>query len=251
MRFTTYINNKKCIEWGLNASQGALFDLLNQLSSWAKETVIDGKVYYHISRNKVIEELPLFYSKSDTVYRHFKDLNDKGLVEYIKDGNKDMVRLAPLGKTWNSEMNPTELGNESENNSEMNPTNKNTNSNKSIHNNKAHETQFLPSCISSDVWNEWVQHRKEIKKPLTPTTIKKQFKQLEDFNRLGMDTTEVINASIAGGYAGLFALRTGKKWEAPKSKMDVTSETYERAQRQKEEMRQQAGKQNVIEGEIA
>jgi len=119
---------------------------------------------------------------------------------------------------------------------------------KGKYNNKANETQFLPSCISSDVWNEWVQHRKEIKKPLTPTTIKKQFKQLEDFNRLGMDTTEVINASIAGGYAGLFALRTGKKYEPHKSKMDITMETYERVQEMK---RQQAGNQNVIEGEIA
>jgi len=106
----------------------------------------------------------------------------------------------------------------------------------------------LPLCISSDVWNEWVQHRKEIKKPLTPTTIKKQFKQLEEFNRLGMDTTEVINASIAGGYAGLFALRIGKKWEPTKSKMDITSETYEKVQEMK---RQQAGKQNFIDGEIA
>jgi hypothetical protein len=111
--------------------------------------------------------------------------------------------------------------------------------------NKVQETQFLPSCISSDVWNEWVQHRKEIKKPLTPTTIKKQFKQLEDFNRLGMDTTEVINASIAGGYAGLFALRTGKKYELPKSKFDTSMETYYSLH---PEQRPQT---NFIEGEIA
>lgn len=71
MRFSSYINNQKCLEWGLNANQGALFDLLNQACSWAKEILVDGVVYYWVSRNKVLEELPLFYKKADTVYRHF------------------------------------------------------------------------------------------------------------------------------------------------------------------------------------
>ena len=53
MRFSTYINNAKCLEWKLNANQGALFDLLNQASSWAKEIVIEGKVYYWVSRNEI------------------------------------------------------------------------------------------------------------------------------------------------------------------------------------------------------
>ncbi|UFK42252.1 hypothetical protein [Mannheimia haemolytica] len=78
MRFSTYINNAKCLEWNLNANQGALFDLLNQAPAWAKEIIIDGVVYYWVSRNAVIEELPLFYSKPDTVYRHFVEFHKKG-----------------------------------------------------------------------------------------------------------------------------------------------------------------------------
>lgn len=93
MRFSTYINNAKCLEWKLNANQGALFDLLNQASSWAKEIVIEGKVYYWVSRNAVIEELPLFYAKPDTVYRHFVDFSKKELIEYLKHGDKDLIRL--------------------------------------------------------------------------------------------------------------------------------------------------------------
>ena len=79
MRFNTHINNQKAIEWGLNANQAALFDLLNQSSSWAKDVTIDGQVFYWVSRNRVIEELPLFYSKTDTVYRHFVELAKKEL----------------------------------------------------------------------------------------------------------------------------------------------------------------------------
>ena len=159
MRFSTYINNQKSLEWGLNANQAALFDLLNQASSWAEEVIVDGVVYYWVSRNKVIEELPLFYKTGDTVYRHFSELNEKGLIVYLKQGkhgDKDLIRLTEKGKTWNefkpepirdnSEINPslgTELGNESEltreqirDNSEINPTNNNTNyKNTTDHNN--------------------------------------------------------------------------------------------------------------------
>ena len=104
MRFSTYINNQKAIEWGLNANQAALFDLLNQASSWAEEIIVDGVVYYWVSRNKVLEELPLFYKTSDTVYRHFSELDEKGLIIYLKQGkhgDKDLIRLTEKGKSWN------------------------------------------------------------------------------------------------------------------------------------------------------
>ena len=136
MRFNTFINNVKCKEWGLNANQGAMFDLFNQLHAWADEIMIDGKVYYHISRAKIIREIPLFYSKPDTVYRHFKKLAEKGLILYTKQGHKDLIRLTTKGKKWNSdlnpnsEINPKELGNRSGKNSDSNPTDNNISNNK-------------------------------------------------------------------------------------------------------------------------
>lgn len=141
MRFNTHINNQKAIEWGLNANQAALFDLLNQSSSWAKDVTIDGQVFYWVSRNRVIEELPLFYSKTDTVYRHFVELAKKELISYQKQGEKDLIKLTEKGKTWNeftkssSEIDPNELGNKSDArkqiriSSEIDPTNNNTNNN--------------------------------------------------------------------------------------------------------------------------
>ncbi len=140
MQIVTHINNAKCLEWGINANQGALFDMLNQVASWAKPIVIDGHVWYWVSRNKVIDELPLYYSKPDTVYRHLKALAEKNLIGYKKDGEKDLIMLTEKGKTWNnkvvessSEINPT-LGNKSENtrieirnSSDSNPTYQHTN----------------------------------------------------------------------------------------------------------------------------
>lgn len=169
MRFSSYINNQRCLEWGLNANQGALFDLLNQSSAWAQEIIVDGSVYYWVSRNEVIKELPLFYSKPDTVYRHFVALDEKDLIEYRKHDGKDLIRLTAKGKTWNefnSDLNPNnseidpsntpQLGNKSEKtrieirkSSEIDPTNNNTNNkNTKDHINTYSSEKFSDGCVS-------------------------------------------------------------------------------------------------------
>ncbi|WP_370214817.1 hypothetical protein [Mesoflavibacter profundi] len=159
MRFNVVINQAKALEMQITLSEAALLSLFNELSSWADERVIDGKVYYHISRNKVIDELPFFYRKPDTVYRHFVNLCDLGYVDYLKQKGKDFIRLTTSGKGYNklgnksefvsnSEINPSKFGNKSEfqkevnlfdyqlftfPNSEINPTyNNNNTSNNSL-----------------------------------------------------------------------------------------------------------------------
>jgi len=101
MRFSTYLNNAKCMEWKINATQGILFALLYEAPAWAKEEIIENRTYYFVSRNLILEELPMFFEKSDTVYRNLKVLQEKGLIEYIKQGKKDLIRITAKGKTWN------------------------------------------------------------------------------------------------------------------------------------------------------
>lgn len=169
MRYTHSINAVKCLEWDITLNEGALMDLINQSNSWAEPSMVDGKIYYWMSRNKVIDEIPVAYRKADTVYRAFKTLASKGLISYIKDGRRDLVALTEKGKTWNvkgtdigdaklgnkselaqnSEINPSKLGNKSEKqpeNSEINPTDKNTNY-KSINNkNRESASEKKPSA---------------------------------------------------------------------------------------------------------
>lgn len=144
------INQKKCIEHGLSLSEGALMDLFNQLHSWADEVVINGVVFYKISRYKVAEELPLFFQKGDTAYRLYKSLDRKKLVKYIKHEGEDCIRLTKLGKGWNklgfesekqqnSDLNPKKLGFESESRKFSKPDNeavteKNSDSNPTYNN---------------------------------------------------------------------------------------------------------------------
>ena len=149
MRFSTTLNNQKCMEWKINATQGILVALLYEANAWANEEIIDNKTYYFVSRNLILKELPMFFEKADTVYRNLKVLAEKGIIEYIKHKGMDLIRLTEKGKSWNfiennleknpnfdsnSEKSPSKLGKKSENNSEKNPTNKDTNIQKDINN---------------------------------------------------------------------------------------------------------------------
>jgi len=202
MRFSTYLNNAKCMEWKINAQQGILFALLYEAPAWAKEEIIENRTYYFVSRNLILEELPMFFEKSDTVYRNLKVLQEKGLIEYIKQGKKDLIRITTKGKTWNefkdnnsekspsfeqnSEKNPNNLGKKSEKelkNSEKNPTNNNT-----IYN--YNNTNILNNIYSSviDYLNEKTERTGKEKYSSTSTKTQKLIKarlrekyELEDF----------------------------------------------------------------------
>ena len=65
----------------------------------------------------------------------------------------------------------------------------------------------LPDWLNADVWNEWVAYRKEIKKTLTPISIKRQLKLLEE-NKA--DHIEIIETSIRNGWTGLFPVKNKK-----------------------------------------
>ena len=202
MRFSTYLNNAKCMEWQIKATQGILFSLLYEAPAWAKEEIIENKTYYFVSRNLILDELPMFFEKSDTVYRNLKALQEKGLIEYIKQGKKDLIRITAKGKTWNefkennseknpsfeenSEKNPNNLGKKSEKeskNSEKNPTNNNT-----IYN--YNNTNILNNIYSSviDYLNKKTERTGKEKYSSTSTKTQKLIKarlrekyELEDF----------------------------------------------------------------------
>ena len=202
MRFSTYLNNAKCMEWKINAQQGILFALLYEAPAWAKEEIIENRTYYFVSRNLILEELPMFFEKSDTVYRNLKVLQEKGLIEYIKQGKKDLIKITAKGKTWNefkdnnseknpnseqnSEKNPNNLGKKSEKeskNSEKNPTNNNT-----IYN--YNNTNILNNIYSSviDYLNKKTERTGKEKYSSTSTKTQKLIKarlrekyELEDF----------------------------------------------------------------------
>ena len=122
MKYHLHINQEKAIELGLNLNQAHILDLLCSASTWAEPIVINGEVYYWVARQKVCSELPLLDLKPDTAYRHLKKLAELGVIEYIKDGKKDLIKVSEKGKGYY-------VGNKSEKtrkqireSSEINPT---------------------------------------------------------------------------------------------------------------------------------
>lgn len=94
----------------------------------------------------------------------------------------------------------------------------------------------LPDWLDRGLWNRWAQHRKEIRKKLTPSTIKMQLSNLDKWRQNGHSVTEIINYSISNGYTGLFepkgkVLQVGKSPDTDYTPAFVSDEEAEAARR--------------------
>ena len=128
MKYYININQSKAVEWGLTSSEAIVFSWIYELSSWAEKIEYKNKIYYYGSKNKACEELPIISGKKDTIYRIFKSLQAKGLIDFVTLAKTDYLSLTNKGKEWyyikNSEINPS-IGNKSKE-TEINPTYNNT-----------------------------------------------------------------------------------------------------------------------------
>jgi len=210
MKYTLTINQKQALELGLtNVSQSVILGLIADAHSWAENEIIDGVVYFWTARQKIADELPLLDLKSDSVYRHLKSLEKLGLIDYIKLGKKDCVKLTKLGKSYyvgnksendtNSEINPSKFGNKSENNSEINPTYKNTNLIRATRDKYTSLLSAFKKGFNSDIKVsdktilDFIKYRAEIKKPIkTSKPIKLYILELAKCVKAGYDKNEVI-----------------------------------------------------------
>lgn len=78
-------------------------------------------------------------------------------------------------------------------------------------NNKERAEALVLPYNSSDFklfWANWEQHRKETKKPITPTSRKQQFAKLAEMGE--RRAIEALKHSLAGGYAGIYEPSTSK-----------------------------------------
>jgi DNA-binding PadR family transcriptional regulator len=101
MQYTLSINQTKALEWGLNAQQALLFSFVYECPSWCKAVTKDDTVFYALSKQKIVDELPLLTDKIDTAYRLLKQLAAKGMIELSHTSSITLVRLTDIGKTWN------------------------------------------------------------------------------------------------------------------------------------------------------
>lgn len=60
----------------------------------------------------------------------------------------------------------------------------------------------IPEWVNPAAWAAWVQHRKELGKKMTPTSVKRQIRFLEQYKPYHV---EIIDTSIRQGWTGFFA----------------------------------------------
>lgn len=231
MKYTLTINQKACLDLGIKSiNQAHIFALFMTASTWAKgQQMPDGKISYWVARQIVCDELPLLNLKPDTVYRHMKALANLGVIDYQKDGKKDMIRVTEKGKSYlssryvgnksekdestMSEINPSKLGNKSEKqpkNSEINPTypitnNPITNNPKESKPKKKMDLSEIdiPKNLHIPTWQSWMDYKQQIKKPYkTERGIKTAMNQLAELSHEQQESC--INSSIMNEYQGFF-----------------------------------------------
>ncbi len=104
------------------------------------------------------------------------------------------------------------------------------------------EMTSLPPWLDPSVWNDFREHRKKIRKPMTPVAEKKILGELDRLRSLGQDPATILNRSIMNGWTGVFEIkdigpsgrkdesvsehnrRVGEAWLAKHSAFDATKE---------------------------
>ena len=103
-----------------------------------------------------------------------------------------------LGSDNNPKANQTGTGSKAKQNQEPEPRTKEE---------AAAPLLPFPSSAFADAWASWVKHRKEIKKPLTQTSIDQQHKQMASMGE--KRAIEMIEFTIRKGWQGLAEPETG------------------------------------------
>nr|DAR72276.1 MAG TPA: protein of unknown function (DUF4364) [Caudoviricetes sp.] len=79
-------------------------DLLGHLATWADGKEIDGEIFYHLSAQKMVEELPIISKNKRTFLTIIQNLKEKGLIEHKIINNKGYYRLTDEGKSFTREV---------------------------------------------------------------------------------------------------------------------------------------------------
>jgi hypothetical protein len=184
MRYTISIDQTHSIEWNLSLSEAALFSFIYSLPSWAEQIHVNGQTWFFASRNKAIDEMPIITDKADTIYRLYKSLKSKGIIDWEKFGEKDCIMITEKGKNWNS--SKTDLGNKSESTrkkirpkAEINPTYNSIKNNNTIDNSIDINTNvFMPE----EEINEFSNFSKvEIQNKVNPFSLVAQIEKEKTF----------------------------------------------------------------------
>ena len=84
----------------------------------------------------------------------------------------------------------------------------------------------LPQWLDLDLWNEFVGHREDIKKPMSERAQKMALKKLELIRDRGFDANESLMTSVMNGWQGLFEIERKEVAHKPASHKQTALPDY-------------------------
>ena len=183
MKYIIQLNQKACIDLGItNPKQAFIFDFLTTAATWADPVVVDGEVYYWVSRTIIAKELQILGIKDDTIYRHLKALDKIGVIKYKKSKGKDLIQITQKGKAYLFDNYGIDL-------------NKNTQeaAEKKLNNKINVQKVFNAFGIDIKTLENFISYRKAIGKPIKTTKALEAFaRNLLEIKKAGFDLNEAI-----------------------------------------------------------
>ena len=152
----------------------------------------------------VIERDLKEFGNVKTVTKILKKLEDEGYIQTIRTPYGKTICVLKAKKIYGLK---TEKSKES--GVSLPPKSKESGvSNKTIYYNDKilidKEENNLPGWLDKQAWQDWLEYRRQAKKPMTEITIKQQIKLLSQYKE---DHVKMLENSIAFGYTGLFPIK--------------------------------------------
>ncbi|HEJ9580092.1 TPA: helix-turn-helix domain-containing protein [Proteus mirabilis] len=160
--------------------------------------------------------------------RSDSDRSDSDRSDSDRTENSKNVRFDPPESGVRGGFHPPESGGDPQVNSKHDPQVNSKHDPQELLEGKKSKNKFdpklaKPSNVSDEVWQDWINFRKEIKKPLTETMCKQQAKKLS----LCIDANAVICNSIANGWQGLFPERSVVQTQKVNSHTGFSEKDYQ------------------------
>ncbi|HAT2163587.1 MULTISPECIES: helix-turn-helix domain-containing protein [Proteus] len=161
-------------------------------------------------------------------HRPDSDRSDSDRSDSDRTENSKNVRFDPPESGVRGGFHPPESGGDPQVNSKHDPQVNSKHDPQELLEGKKSKNKFdpklaKPSNVSDEVWQDWINFRKEIKKPLTETMCKQQAKKLS----LCIDANAVICNSIANGWQGLFPERSVVQTQKVNSHTGFSEKDYQ------------------------
>ncbi len=161
-------------------------------------------------------------------HRPDSDRSDSDRSDSDRTENSKNVRFDPSESGVQGGFHPPESGGDPQVNSKHDPQVNSKHDPQELLEGKKSKNKFdpklaKPSNVSDEVWQDWINFRKEIKKPLTETMCKQQAKKLS----LCTDANAVICNSIANGWQGLFPERSVVQTQKVNSHTGFSEKDYQ------------------------